>query len=367
MILTLFIILALSTLSYGLFTLFIIAGLLKRPRSERSERTPDVAVIMAARNEADKLEKILEDLVNQDYAGNLNIYVADDRSTDKTGKIIDRFSRQHTHFHAVKILKTSEHMTPKKHALTECIKQTTAELVLTTDADCRVGSQWVSSAVSQFTDDVGVLVGYSQVAPTSFFAKYQTMDFAAIQVANAGMMAHGFHWSGTGQNLAYRRSAFSAIGGYTAVADQITGDDIYLVRNIPSKVGLQAVMSDDPTHFAETLPQETFGEFMNQRIRWSSDSRGTHRNNPLFFTFLLSAFLSNAMILTLAVLGAWGPAFFTPLAIKFLVEGLVLILGARKFNFASVLWLYPFWFVLQPPYITYVGLKGLRGKFTWKP
>lgn len=367
MIILLFSVLALSTLSYGIFALFISYGLVKRDRSADSEHKPDVAVIMAARNEEHQIEYILEDLAKQEYDGQLDIYIADDRSTDGTARVIDRFTKLYPHFHIVRINDTSKHMTPKKNALTECIKQTTAEIIVTTDADCRVGSNWVSSAVAKMHEDVGILVGYSQVASTGLFAEYQALDFAAVMVANAGMMAHGYHWSGSGQNLAYRRTAFTSIGGYNAVSDKITGDDIYLVQTIPKKTGLKAGFNADPENFVETAPLESFGSFINQRIRWSSDSRGMEREDKLFFSFLLSAFLSNFMILITAFTGIYGMAFWLPVISKFLFEGLVLSLAANKFKFWSLFKLYPLWFIIQPIYITYVGLMGLRGKFTWKP
>jgi len=359
--------LALATLSYGVFTLIISRGLLTGPSKSSQKSTPAVAVIIAARNEEHNLPGLLADLAAQDYAGQLDIYIADDRSTDSTWSILDNFARQHTHFHPIRIRTLSEKMTPKKNALTLCLKQTTAEIIMSTDADCRLGPAWVSSAVSYLDEEVGILVGYSQVESSSLFAAYQALDFAAVMVANAGMMLQGTVWSGSGQNLAYRRSAFTAIGGFNPVAHKVSGDDVYLVQTIPGKTGLQARFITDPRHYVSTAPMSSLKKFINQRIRWSSNSRGLEKRDPLFFSFLLSAFLCNFMILVLGLMGQGGPGFWVPVGLKFAFEGLVLILGARRFGFWSLLKWYPLWFVLQPLYISYVGLMGLRGKFNWKP
>lgn len=360
-------ILALATLSYGIFTLFISKGLLQKQNQVNSDNSPAVAVVIAARNEAQNLPDLLVDLAAQDYLGQLDIYIADDRSTDATWSILDQFAKQHPQFHPVRITNPSEQMTPKKNALTLCIKQTTAEIILSTDADCRVGPSWVSSAVSQIDEEVGILVGYSQVESVNLFAEYQALDFAAVMVANAGMMNQGYTWSGSGQNLAYRRSAFTAIGGFNPVSHKVSGDDVYLVQTIPEKTGLRARFNTDVAHFVRTAPMPTIKEFLNQRIRWSSNSRGLEKNNPLFFGFLLSAFLCNFMILIAVFAGISGVGLWLPIASKFMFEGLVLLLGAKTFGFWSLLKLYPLWFALQPLYITYVGLVGLRGKFSWKP
>jgi len=298
--------------------------------------------------------------------GPLDIYIADDRSTDSTWSILDKASKKHAHLHPVRITVTSTQLTPKKNALTECLKRTTAEIIVSTDADCSMGRNWVSSAVAHMTEDVGIVVGYSQVKGNSLFQKYQALDFMGIMVANAGIMSLGPAWSGSGQNLAYRRSAFTDMGGFSPVADKVSGDDVYLVQNIPARTGLQAVFNFDSDHFVETLPMGRIGEFLNQRIRWSSNSKGLEKTDPLFFGFLLSAFLSNALILVSLLAGMLTPLFWMAFILKFLIEGMVLLAGGKRFAYWSHLLVYPLWFLLQPVYISYVGLMGLRGKFKWK-
>jgi cellulose synthase/poly-beta-1,6-N-acetylglucosamine synthase-like glycosyltransferase len=328
---------------------------------------PDVAVVIAARNEEKNLPNILQDLVNQNYDGKLNVYIADDRSTDSTWSLLDQFSKKHPQVHPVRISALSNQMTPKKHALTQCLKQATAEIILTTDADCRVGAGWVASAVSQMDEQTGILVGYVQVEAENIFAEYQALDYAGIVVSNAGMMNLGYAWSGSGGNLAYRRSAFTAIGGFNPVSHKVSGDDVYLVQTIPQKTGLKAKFNTDPAHFVRTVAVSSLKEFLSQRVRWSSNSKGLERNDPMFFIFLVSAFLANILILIggFIVFGEWS--FWLFVGLKFIYEGIVLLLGARKFGYWSLLKLYPLWFILQPIYIPYVGLMGLRGKFIWKP
>ncbi len=115
-------VLALATLSYGIFTLLISIGLLRKQNGSVSEDTPDVAVIIAARNEEQNLPGLLSDLANQNYKGKLDIYIADDRSTDATWSILDAFAKKHPGFHPIRVTRSSVNMTPKKNALTLCLK-----------------------------------------------------------------------------------------------------------------------------------------------------------------------------------------------------------------------------------------------------
>src|SRR5438105_1044380 len=52
---------------------------------------PRVSVVIAARNEARNIEEALHSVLNQDYP-RLEIIVADDRSTDDTGRMLDHMA-----------------------------------------------------------------------------------------------------------------------------------------------------------------------------------------------------------------------------------------------------------------------------------
>ena len=41
-------------------------------------------------------------------------------------------------------------MTPKKHALHQGINISKGEIIISTDADCRVGENWILSMVKQY-------------------------------------------------------------------------------------------------------------------------------------------------------------------------------------------------------------------------
>ena len=59
----------------------------------KSTTTPKVSVILPARNEEEFISKCLETLGSQDYE-NFEIIAIDDSSEDKTGEIIEKFSKE---------------------------------------------------------------------------------------------------------------------------------------------------------------------------------------------------------------------------------------------------------------------------------
>lgn len=358
----------LGAIPYFSFVVLMIRGLLKsQPISIESEsELPSVAVIIAARNEAHNLPALLDDLLEQNYQGAFSCIIADDRSTDDTWSIIHKFSRAHPHFTAVRVVTESTEMTGKKNALTQCIKNTTATLLIETDADCRVGPGWIASMVASFDENTGIVVGFSSVRERSLFAIYQAIDFLGIMMTNAGMMYYGKAWSGSGQNLAFRRSHFTSIGGFLGDPNQSIGDDFYLVQKIGKLKGVKTVFAWIPESFVTTSPSQSLLEFFQQRRRWASDSRGLQGKDPLFFVFLVAAFLLNTSILLLVLSTNISSALLWVLLLKFMLEFLILLLGLKLTNRKQDIWVFLIWFLIQPIYIPIMGVAGLFGQVKWK-
>ena len=138
---------------------------------------------------------------------------------------------------------------------------------------------------------------------------------------------------------------------------------MYLVQAISAIDG--AAINIDPQSFVSTQPVKTIKDFVNQRIRWSSNARGNVRKKPWFFSFLFSAFLCNLALFSGFLLQSKGIqfAFF----LKFIFEGLVIFLGGRLIETPVPSLVYLTWAVVQPFYIPFIGLLGLANIYTWKP
>ena len=113
---------------YLLFTLYFTTGLHRLRNNSAPNYLPGVSVVVAARNEGNTLQELLNDLVQQDYPkGKLDITIVSDRSTDGTWNIIQDYSQLHPTVQGIKIENTDPQMTPKKHALTQGIEKQTVK------------------------------------------------------------------------------------------------------------------------------------------------------------------------------------------------------------------------------------------------
>jgi len=353
---------------YILFVLFFITGLKRIPSTNTDQHEiswPSVSIVIAARNEEENLPFLIQDLNQLEYpTDKLEIIIVNDRSADNTWSLIQRAESQNECITGISVDRL-ENMTPKKHALSKGIESSSGDIILSTDADCRLPTRWIKSMVSLINEDNGVIIGASSIQADSSFAHYQLVDFLALVSANAGASGWGFSWSGTGQNIAYKRSCFNDINGFEPVKDRISGDDVYLVQSIGKKYGCQ--FNADPQSFVLTRPTGSIFQFVNQRIRWSSNSRFAAQVDLFFLFFLLNAFALNTSLL----FSLFFPLFYTILpiifAIKFFGDALVIYSGASilRVSFPSIMLI--LWSLIQPIYIPIVGLGGLIGKFSWKP
>ena len=354
---------------YAMFMLYFSSGLVRLRKTPivKYSKKPTVSVIVAARNEEDNIGDLFEDLSHQTYPQKqLQIIISDDRSTDSTWSIISKYVNKYNNFYGVKIAKLSKTMTPKKYALTKAIENSNGEIIISTDSDCRVLNTWVESIVETFDEKTGIVLGYSKIDTESkhFFDHYQSIDFLALMSANAGTLGWGNAWTGSGQNIAYRRSDFDKINGFNPVADKVSGDDFYLVQAI-SKIS-NAKYNTNPNGFVKTKPSESISKFFSQRIRWASNTKKLFNADYLFLLFLFTNLFTNTiLLLTFFLKNYWQ---FLPMlfGIKFLFDTIVLFNGSKLFKTKIKIHTYLIWFFLQPIYTPILGIFSMVGKFRWK-
>lgn len=106
-----------------------------------------VSVVVAARNEADTIERALHSLLHQDYL-NYDVVVANDRSSDATGAILQRMRKQFPQLQVVEINELPTDWLGKNHALHAAAANAAGDYILFTDADVVMQPTTLSRAVS---------------------------------------------------------------------------------------------------------------------------------------------------------------------------------------------------------------------------
>jgi len=109
---------------------------------------PRVSIIVAARNEEQGIEPALASLLALDY-GNYEIIAVNDRSTDRTGEILDGFAaRSEGKMRVIQVAALPSEWLGKPHAMSKAAEQATGKWLLFTDADVVFRPDTLSLAVS---------------------------------------------------------------------------------------------------------------------------------------------------------------------------------------------------------------------------
>ena len=362
------------TIVYGLTICAFMIGLRIRRMGANSELRK-VTVIIAARNEEKNIGNILSDLSRQDYPRELyEVIIANDHSSDETSAVVQKFSAKYSNIKLHDVGAIPKNFSPKKFAIQTSVQQAKGDIILATDADCRVSSQWIRSMNSYFKDEIGFVIGFSQFGAQgdkqNFIERLQAFDFVAMMGAAVGSANIGVPLAASGQNLGYRKTAFNEIGGYQKVAHRVSGDDVLLLQLVRKHTRHKIVFAGDTRTFVVSKPQPTLMDLVNQRKRWASNGGYQLKLNITFFLYLLQVLLFNLSLFVGLVAAIVSDSFLTTmitfLAVRILLEFSISLMSTLYFKRTDLLKYFPLWWIVQIPYIVSVGLAGTFGKFQWK-
>jgi len=362
--------LLLSLLYLGVLTYVVIGwNTLKRPRIKPASHTTKVTVLIAARNEEESIHLTINDILAQDYPKHLTeIIIVDDHSTDRTSQIIAGYADQ-----GVRLLQLNEDKplnSYKKKAIAEAIKLSNGELMVATDADCRMGSRWLSSIVGYYEEEQPLMISspVSFFEEKSFFERLQALEFFSLIATGAAFISNGQASTCNGANLAYRKDVFYEVGGFNGIDDLASGDDELLLQKVaakyPGRIGF--LKWYDAVVF--THAKHNFKSFMQQRRRWASKS--VKYKDKRVVAVVVGLWLFNVSVV-LNLLGGFYDMHFAAIgAIQMLM---VILIGVALFipvtgffKRRDLLWLLPVVCVLHIIYFVYIGLIGNKGKYMWK-
>ncbi|WP_316735040.1 glycosyltransferase family 2 protein [Pedobacter aquatilis] len=359
------------TLVYGFLVIFFIRGWHKLIYFNPAQKilSTKVSIIVAARDEEYIIAKTIEDLIAQDYPKDLTeIIFIDDHSTDKTAEIVLSYADKN-----VKLIKLNEDKalnSYKKKAIQTAIGTCTGDLIITTDADCSMGNQWLSTIVALYEEQdykmISSPVAYYQ--EKSFFEKLQSLEFLYLICLGASTIGNKKPSTCNGANLAYEKATFYEVGGFSGIDDLASGDDELLLHKIAAKYPDNIGFLKNREAIVYTHAKENLKSFIQQRKRWASKS--TRYKNKGIIVLGIFVWVFNLSILANFITGLFLPGFLTislcQLIFKMMLESLFLwdITGFAKRR--NLLFLIPILNVLHILYIIFIGIAGNSGKYNWK-
>lgn len=326
-------------------------------------------MVVAARNEANNLAPLLQSLLNQDYPEEYTeVILVNDRSTDKTSRILTEQAAKHKRLKSIAVTATPEGVSPKKHALSQAILAAKGELIFTTDADCRPPVSWLSQTVPLFTKNIGVVIGFAPFHNESgLLSKLLQVDNLVNAFVAAGGAGQQVAITCTGRNFAYRKSVFTEVNGFAAIAGSLSGDDDLFLQLVTRKTNWQIAFCKDAGAAVCSPAARTLADFIRQRRRHVS--AGKYYSKSLQFAYLLFNIANLSLFLCLAYAGYFKTGLL-PVAllfsIKLLADFSALFCVVSDLKRYKYLFYFPLWEIFNLINQTLISPLGFIGKIKWK-
>jgi cellulose synthase/poly-beta-1,6-N-acetylglucosamine synthase-like glycosyltransferase len=120
--------------------------------TDRLDHNPALSVILAARDEERSVNESVVSMLAQDYSGLLEVIAVNDRSTDRTGAILEELATKHSdRLRVSNVESLPEGWLGKTHALYAGAARATGEWLLFTDADVIFSTDCADKAVRYAT------------------------------------------------------------------------------------------------------------------------------------------------------------------------------------------------------------------------
>lgn len=359
---------------FGILYALLLRGLGKSWRWEtsgiRKEETPtDVSIVVAYRNEAKNLGNLIDSVLSLTHRP-LELVMVNDHSEDGGKMLVDAYR--------TKLLETEIRLVSsdnigfgKKAAVTHGVEIAGGEVILTTDADCELPTQWVELMLAAFAEEEVHLVAGPVISSgqAGFFERFQQIEWASILLVTQAGFLLGNPIMCSAANMAFRKSAFQQVNGFQGNDHIPTGDDEFLLKKFVRQFG--AGSTKYLAHSAalvKTQPHVGWSALFSQRIRWASKWRHhgsiTHMLAAVFPAAVQLVWLVSCLLLQQGWKGILVFCFIWILKISYEKMALGKVLKGLSIPIPST----GFWItsIIHPWYVLITAVGTLFVNYTWK-
>jgi len=254
------------------YGLYVISKNIKRsfisPNNDTTishDQLPSLDILVAARDEENVVERLVERLFNLDYPSNkLNIYIIDDGSVDKTSLILEKLSKD---FDKLKIISRSPNAGGgKSGALNYALKFTHGEWLLILDADAQLKKDTLSRLFSFVNKGSWSAVQLRKSVinvSKNFLTTCQSMEMAMDAIFQYGRLSVAGVSELRGNGQLINKEVLLKCGSFNE--DTVTDDLDLSLRLLLSKATIGILW--DPPVMEEAV--ENISALFSQRQRWA--------------------------------------------------------------------------------------------------
>ncbi|MFI5258161.1 MAG: glycosyltransferase [Candidatus Limnocylindrales bacterium] len=239
-----------------------------------ADRPPTFTVLVAARDEAAVLRRLVSDVGRQDYRSSdgaplFELVVVDDRSTDGTAGAVVEASTEAGIAAVTRVIRRRGTDLPdgKGAALSAAQPDACAgDVVVVLDADARLEPWFLRRAAGYFAAGAKAVTGRRRIldAESSWLAGAQADEQTLDGELNRGRWALGGCSEFRGNGIMVRRDLLATVGGWSAAA---LTEDLDLSSRVAASSGERVCWAIDAEVWEE--PVRTADRLWRQRLRWA--------------------------------------------------------------------------------------------------
>ena len=353
-------------LTYLVWIILITLGWFRLSSREINARTyKTVTIIVCAKNEAEHLPALLEDISRLNYPKRLlQLILINDHSKDATLKVM---SEAETKVSKTIIINAANFgISGKKQAVRFAAKMAKSDYLYFTDADCRLNSNvlinLINFAVQNRYKLVSAPVVYDKIS--GLIQPFFRLEFASLVAAGAGGTGIRHPFMCNGANMLVETKTYQDLS--FSDADEISGDDVFVLHNIKKKIGVKVIgFCKHQESIVRTYPPENLQKFLAQRKKWASKTPAYQDRFSLFTAGLIFSYAFFTIICTIVSFFyfEWIYILATLYGVKMLADFLLLWDFSRFANDKRMMRIYPVLQLFYPFYIVFSGVASLRGYF----
>lgn len=255
-----------------------------------------ISVIVACRNEEKNISNLIEDVRSQCFDENrFEMIVVNDHSEDGTLKILNYESEK---WNNLRIINLDNKVFGKKNAIKEAAKIAKGEIIICTDADCRVGENWIQTMSDYFTNTdckfVSASIFYKE--QNSLFSKYQMLEILSLVSTSGAAINRKKATICNGANLAFRKKEYLEIPDDEF--NNFRTDDVSLLHYFKKNFTNSISFSKQKEAIVSTSESPTFLSYLSQKLRWISTSKSLKDRDTILVSLLVYC-MNFLMILTI--------------------------------------------------------------------
>lgn len=309
-------------------------------------KAAEFTVVIPARNEAEHLGNLLQDLAKNE----VQVIVVDDHSEDATSAVAKE--------HGAVVIQARNF--GKKAALREGFLNANTAWVATLDADVRVGPQWAKAMFGATSEDVDAVIGPVRLVAdaSSTLQRLQSIEYGCMMGWAFETAWRGEAFNGSGANALWRKHVWLTLDLRN---EEASGDDVFALSALAQR-GSKVAPAWGEHAWANTSPTAGFTSWAKQRARWGKKARNYKSRNAVFVTALVGLFLPISV-----ALGCWNPLATLLLFVgKALLDGRYAARVSRAMKLHWNGWRDAIAFACVYPLMLLLAVWYMCGKLEWK-